>query len=128
MTEAPSESLTTLMFALSSAMREAEPVQARLASLNEEIADIRQRLHALMETSGTKTVEAHGLMAVRSRRKSAMLTDENALRSFLSAEGLDGAYMRLDMVSARKDAVKHGWPGVEEKVNDVLSVKNGGAK
>lgn len=92
--------------------------------IREHLEDLREELHALMRNAGVKTVEGSGLQAVRSTRRAAIVTDETALREHIAAEGRMPDYMKLDLIAARKDGVKRGWPGVEQTSTDVLSIRS----
>jgi hypothetical protein len=112
-----------LSLSLSILTAEKKRIQDHLSSLVEEEGTLRNQIHESMQEQGVKTFEGHGLQLVRSNRKSVNVTDETALINHLHASGMYGTYQKLDLIAAKKAAVKNQWPGVEEVVTDVLSVK-----
>ena len=115
--------MSELALAMSLLQQEKAPLMEQLEAISKEEADLRERIHAAMKEQGYKTFEGHGLQLTRSNRKSVAVTDEAALRDYLERVGVFDGYRKFDLTSAKRDAVKNGWPGVEETVNDVLSIK-----
>ena len=120
MTDTP---VTQIFEQLADVRRSIASVSGSLRQLQETENELRTQLHDRMQRSETKTIEGSGLQAVRSSRKSVVVTDEAKLREHLTAVGLDQTYTRLDITAAKKDGAKQGWPGVEEVITDVLSIR-----
>ena len=120
MSETP---MTQIFEQLADVRRSIASVSGSLKQLQDTEAELRTQLHDRMQHSETKTIEGSGLQAVRSSRKSVVVTDEAQLREHLVTEGLEPIYTKLDITAAKKDGAKQGWPGVEEVVTDVLSIR-----
>lgn len=98
------------------------PAMERMEELNALEAEIKAQIHALMETTGIKTGEAHGLQVQFKTRKGQAITDEIELLSAITEAGLLEDFTRFDKAAAAKHALQHDMPGVEATSTTYLSV------
>lgn len=116
--------LADVLLDLVIARRAIESVNNGLGGLTAKESELKAELARVMESTGIKTGEAHGLQVQLKSRKGQAVTDEIELLASITEAGLldDFTVSRFNTTAAAKHAVEHGLPGAEATVTTYLSV------
>lgn len=120
--EPPQSELAILLGELDSIRKAKEPAEEDVRYWTEREAGLKADIQSLMQSTGIKTGEAHGIQVQLKTRKGHAVTDDAELLAAITEAGLLDDFLRFDKSAAAKYALQHEMPGVEATATTYLSV------